>query len=111
LRITQFTILSMLAQTGPISLTELADMLGMERSALARGLKPVARRRFVVVSHGQDKRTRLADITRTGRRKLNEALPKWEQAQTELLLRLGPEQAALLVQVLSRVRSAFGERA
>jgi DNA-binding MarR family transcriptional regulator len=110
LRITQFTILAVLAQTGPISVTDLANRLGMERSALARGLKPVARKRFVSVSQGRDKRTRLAEITRAGRRKLNDALPRWNQAQSELILKLGPDQTALLVGVLASLRTALEDR-
>src|SRR6516165_11727629 len=92
LRITQFTILAVLAQTGPISVTDLAQWLGMERSALARGLKPVARKRFVTVSQGHDKRTRLAEITRAGRRKLDDALPGWNRAQSDLIFKLGADQ-------------------
>ena len=54
LRITQFNILAVLAQTGPIAITALAEVLGLERSALARNLKPVTRKRFVIVSTGSD---------------------------------------------------------
>src|SRR6516225_3392721 len=53
LRITQFTILAVLAQSGPLSLTDLANLLGMERSALARNLKPIAREVWVVVAPGE----------------------------------------------------------
>jgi DNA-binding MarR family transcriptional regulator len=110
LRITQFTILAVLAQTGRISVTDLSNMLGMERSALARGLKPVARKRFVAVSQGHDKRTRLAEITRAGTRKLNDALPRWKQAQSELTRKLGPDQTALLIGVLASLRRALEGR-
>jgi DNA-binding MarR family transcriptional regulator len=79
----------------------------MERSALARNLKPIAREVWVVVARGEDKRTRLAELTRTGKQKLDQALPKWNQAQNELVAKLGPDQAALFVQVLSRVRTAL----
>src|SRR6516225_1728379 len=41
LRVTQFNLLAVLTQTGPIAITALADLMGMERSALARNLKPI----------------------------------------------------------------------
>ena len=109
LRITQFSILAVLAQRGPISVTDLAGGLGMERSALARNLKPIARQGFVDVSHGEDRRTRLVKLTPAGKRKLDEALPSWNQAQDELVANLGPDQTALLIQVLSRIRTALND--
>jgi DNA-binding MarR family transcriptional regulator len=107
LRISQFNILSVLAQTRPISLTYLANVLGMERSALARNLKPMARKGFVVVSQGEDKRARLVELAPAGKHILDEALPKWNRAQDELVAKLGPDQTALLIQVLSRIRTAL----
>ena len=85
LRVTQFNLLAVLAQTGPIAITALADLMAMERSALARNLKPIERRKLVTVTPGKDKRTRTVKLTPAGRRKLAEALPKWDQAQTRLI--------------------------
>jgi DNA-binding MarR family transcriptional regulator len=110
LRITQFNILAVLAQAGPTSATQLAHVLGMERSALARNLKPIARKGFVLVYQGGDKRTRLAELSRMGKRKLDEALPKWNRAQNELVAKLGPEQTDLLIQVLSKMRAVLKDR-
>jgi DNA-binding MarR family transcriptional regulator len=107
LRISQFNILAILAQTGPISVTDLGNILGMERSALARNLKPIAREGFVVVSQGEDRRTRLAKLAPAGKRKLDAALPRWNRAQNELVAKFGPDQAALLIEVLSRIRAAL----
>jgi DNA-binding MarR family transcriptional regulator len=110
LRVTQFTILAVLAQTGPLALTGLADLLGMERSALARNLKPIQRSGLVEVLQGQDRRSRLAALTRAGQHKLRQALPKWNDAQNELVDKLGPDQSALLIEVLSRLRIALDGR-
>jgi DNA-binding MarR family transcriptional regulator len=109
LRITQFNILAVLAQSGPISVTDLARVVGMERSALARSLKPMARQGFVVVSLGEDRRTRLAKLAPAGMRKLDRALPAWNRVQDKLVVKLGPDQTALLVQVLSNIRAAVDD--
>jgi DNA-binding MarR family transcriptional regulator len=109
LRITQFNLLAVLAQTGPIAITALAELVGMERSALARNLKPIERRKLVTVIPGKDKRTRTVTLAPAGRRKLEEALPKWDQAQTQLIRKMKPDRASGLVQALAKIRTAIGE--
>ncbi len=47
LRGTQFTMLSVLAQAGPLPMTRLADVLGVERTTLTRNLTVLARRGLV----------------------------------------------------------------
>jgi DNA-binding MarR family transcriptional regulator len=109
LRVSQFNILAILAQTGPLSVSDLANMLAMERSALARNLKPIARQGFVVVSHGKDRRTRLAKLAPAGKRKLRQALPRWNRAQDNLVAKLEPAQAAVLIEALSRIRKVLSD--
>ena len=58
LRGTQFTVLSTLAQTGPIPATRLARHLGMERTTLTRNLKPLEDRNLLTISEGRDARVR-----------------------------------------------------
>ena len=109
LRITQFNLLAVLVQTGPIAITALAELVGMERSALARNLKPIERRKLVTVIPGKDKRTRTVTLAPAGRRKLEEALPKWDQTQTQLIRKMKPDRASGLVQALAKIRTAIGE--
>jgi DNA-binding MarR family transcriptional regulator len=103
LRITQFNILAVLAQTGPIAITALADFNGMERSALARTLKPIVRLGLVSISPGHDKRTRTVRLAPAGRRKLNATLSAWDRAQTQLIKRIGRDDASALLRVIARV--------
>jgi DNA-binding MarR family transcriptional regulator len=109
LRITQFNILAVLAQTGPIAITALAEVLGLERSALARNLKPITRKKFVILSTGSDKRTRIVKLAHGGKLKLDEALPKWDYAQRQLVKDLGHSRAVALGQTLSKIRTALGK--
>jgi DNA-binding MarR family transcriptional regulator len=111
LRITQFNILAVLAQRGPISVTVLARILGLERSALARNLKPIARGGLVSVAHGDDRRSRLAKLTPAGRRRLHRALPRWNRTQDKLVADLGADQAKALLDILSKVNSLLGDAA
>jgi DNA-binding MarR family transcriptional regulator len=100
LRATQFNVMAVLAHSGAMSLTELAACLGMERSALARNLKPLERQGLAEISAGEDKRMRNAELTRLGKEKLRRALPIWSRAQSRLSKDLGASDAALLVGLL-----------
>ena len=80
----QFNLMVPVALRGAFSISGLAALLGMERSALARNLKPLERKRWVTVTVGADLRTRLVRLTREGRGSLRRAYPFWEQAQREL---------------------------
>lgn len=105
----QFNILAFLAQSGPSSLSDLARVLGMERSALARNLKPIERKGLVAEAHGTDRRKRLTALTPAGRRTLRAALPQWHRAQTTLQTKLGGRRALGLAQVLADLRRAIGQ--
>jgi len=107
LKSTQFTMLAALAQTGPISLTMLASLLVVERSALARNLKPLERSGFVSTYIGDDRRVRMAKITRAGRAKLRRALPYWGRAQSRLAQELGSNDLSQLVALLRNVNKHF----
>jgi DNA-binding MarR family transcriptional regulator len=60
----------------------LASSLVIDRSALAHNLKPLERDGLVeILVDEDDKRTRLALLTKAGRIKLAQAMPLWERAQ------------------------------
>ncbi len=83
LRSTQFSVLAALAQTGPILLGDLADMLGLERTTLTRGVAILEDRGLVETVPAADARTRPLRITRAGGARLARALPAWQRAQQE----------------------------
>ena len=107
LRATQFNALAVLAQSGPTSLTVLADLMVLERSALARNLKPLEREGLVTVTVGKDRRTRVAFLTAKGRRKLLRALPAWAEAQALVLGQLGRENAELLTKLAQSIEAGL----
>lgn len=84
----QFNLMVPVALRGAFSITELALLLGMERSALARNLKPLEKKGWITVTAGADRRTRLVHLTRAGQRLLRRAYPLWQQAQKELTVAL-----------------------
>jgi len=82
LRATQFTLLAILAQTGPLPLTELAAKLGLERTSLTRNLRPLEKRGFVISATDDDQRVRRIAITKKGEKAALAALDAWKQAQS-----------------------------
>jgi DNA-binding MarR family transcriptional regulator len=95
LTVSQFGLLAHLygakmLRAGGLSLTVLADHLGMDPSTLTRNLKPLERRGLVADrSDPNDKRARLVTITDSGCSKLGEALPYWRRAQNQVKQALG----------------------
>jgi DNA-binding MarR family transcriptional regulator len=103
LKATQFNVMSVLAQSGPASFSQLAALLGMERSVLARNLKPLERQGFVTVSTGGEKRVRVAELTKLGKDTLRSALAVWSNAHAHLSNELGARDAAHLIDLLRRL--------
>ncbi|MBI3607255.1 MAG: MarR family transcriptional regulator [Nitrospirae bacterium] len=95
LRATQFTLLAMLAQTGPLPLSTLATMLGLERTSLTRNLRPLEKKGFVSTAADDDQRIRRIAITKKGEAAALAALDAWNQAQStahEVIRRTGVDK-------------------
>jgi DNA-binding MarR family transcriptional regulator len=96
LRVTQFTLLVILALAGPLPMSRVADRLGMERTTLTRNLQPLLRQGLVTVGDGADRRVRTLTLTARGRRAAAAALPHWRQAQRIALNDVNPGVLASL---------------
>jgi DNA-binding MarR family transcriptional regulator len=77
---------------GEAPVTELSRALVMDRTTLARNLKPLESLGLLTVEAGTDRRRHLVRLTERGRQALARALPYWEQAQHQVVTRLGQEQ-------------------
>lgn len=100
IRTTQFSILARLFEEGPLSVTHLAGRLAMDRTTLARDLRPLERRGFVGVSVGVDRRVRIAALTAEGRRLVDDVRPLWKTVQREVRAELGADRVARLMDEL-----------
>lgn len=81
LRATQFSILAALALKGPTPISELAELLGLERTTLTRSTAVLMRNGWVETDRWEDARERLLRLTSPGRRKLEAAFPAWLEVQ------------------------------
>jgi DNA-binding MarR family transcriptional regulator len=81
LRATQFSILAALSQKGPTPISELADILGLERTSLTRSANVLERNGWVDTAPSEDARERPLRLTAEGRHKVEGAFPAWKEAQ------------------------------
>ena len=104
----QFALLSTLARQGPVSLSDLAAGLGMDRTTLTRNLKPLQRDGLVASAEGDDRRVRLLTLTAAGRIRLTDAEPSWRAIQSKVAGTFGQEPANTLLAELNRISSTAG---
>jgi DNA-binding MarR family transcriptional regulator len=81
IRATQFSILTMLLVRGPLSIGELAELLGVERTTLTRNLALVEAEGWVNIRPGEDARSRVVAVTKKGRAAVMAARAAWRKAQ------------------------------
>ncbi len=89
IRTTQFSALTMLLLRGPLTIGELAESLGVERTTLTRNLALLEKKGWVDIRAGDDARSRVVAATKKGRATVNAALPAWRKAQQAAAAAIG----------------------
>lgn len=90
LRATQFTLLVVVALGRRLTVGQLADQMGMDRTTLTRNLSPLVERGLVAIHGTQDGRVREVALTPAGTAAVAAALPRWRKAQRAMAGRLTP---------------------
>ncbi|GLI92124.1 MarR family winged helix-turn-helix transcriptional regulator [Methylocystis echinoides] len=99
---TQYSLLVACSLTGGATVSKLADVFVMDRSALARNLAIMEKRGLVKIRPGEDRRTRKVALTPFGESTLANAMPHWRAAQDMVEARFGAER---LQQLLVELRA------
>jgi len=86
---TQFTLLNEIYLNPSISIGQLAERLGVDRTTLNRNLNLLERKELVMSRAGEDLRLRSLTLTPKGEQSLKDALPLWQMAQSEVESLLG----------------------
>ena len=92
LRCTQFSLLIAATRLEPVTVTHLAKIAVMDRTTLARNLRPLEKEGLMNVTPGNDQRTRVVTVTPRGKEVLSQAFPLWEKAQARVIKGLGLER-------------------
>jgi DNA-binding MarR family transcriptional regulator len=109
---TQRSIMMQVARFGAPTVSELAAMLVLDRSALAHNLKPLERDGLITLtSDPNDRRTRRVRLTQQGETRLEESRTLWREAQRRFEKAFGAERAGELRDTLTFIASAEFETA
>ena len=103
LRGTQFTLLVVVRNRGPVTVKQLAETTVTDRTTLTRNLRPLEKKRLIRIEAGKDRRERIVTLTDRGDRTLANALPLWDRAQAQITSGLGQERLRRLLADLSAV--------
>ncbi len=103
LKLTQYSVLANLAAYPDSSITDLADVLEMDRTTLTRNLGPLQRRGLVQIRTGSSPRNRAVALTPQGVDLLRTAKPVWRAAEEGIRAQLGGDDVAHLHDLLQRV--------
>lgn len=104
LRATQYTILSLLASQGSVTMATLAEMLSMDRATIGHNLRPLEREGLVTIEVGQrDRREREVALSSLGVRREKEGKVHWRKAQARFEEAFGKDDALAMRRLMARI--------
>ncbi|MNL38612.1 MarR family protein [compost metagenome] len=101
--ITQFSQLRRIRRLQPVSLTDLAKSLELDRSTVGRNTKVLERMGLVVTVPGEDLRENALEITEKAGAMLDEAAPTWDEVQARIEAKLGSDDLDRLLSNLNAI--------
>ncbi|HTS53888.1 MAG TPA: MarR family winged helix-turn-helix transcriptional regulator [Burkholderiales bacterium] len=108
MRVTQYSLLGHLRGLRGVPMSELAEMLDMDRTTLTRNLRPLLEAGWVEVrASDEDARVRLVQLTSAGEERWRAARTCWRQAQDEVSATIGADRLAALHQMLESAVPLF----
>jgi len=106
LRATQFTVLVMLSLRGDMTIGQLAEALGAERTTLTRNLALIEDAAWVKIRPAEDDaRSRVVAVTDKGRAVVAKAFPAWRKSQDITAAAIGSDGASALRRLASAALS------
>ena len=98
--IAQFSLLRNVKRMAPVSLTDLAARVELDRSTVGRNAKVLERMGLVEIRPGKDQREATLTVSDAGHVVLREGAPLWDSVQDDIEARLGPDGAERLRELL-----------
>ena len=85
LRITQFSILSLIATDSKRTMMSIAEELLMDRTTLTRGLNILLKEELIEQVKAKDSRKKIMKLSDKGHKILEKAIPLWLEAEHQVL--------------------------
>jgi len=105
LTVSQYSLLKHIKRLGPVSVSELASEIRLDRTTLVRNLKPLESEGLVIDTSPPGSRNRQLQLTPEGEKRCETAALHWQEAQTYVEEQLGREKLENLIAILSEVES------
>lgn len=100
----QFSTLVAIARQEGVTVSILAERLGMDRTTVTRALSPLERRKIVRIGAStKDSRAKAVFLEQVGRELLEKAIPIWTEAQARVTANLDDGQWETLKEDISRL--------
>jgi DNA-binding MarR family transcriptional regulator len=100
----QMNILVAIACLGKARQQEVCQVLQLEKSTLSRDVARLRRQGWLDAVPGEDGRTVLLRITPGGRRRVEQAIPAWQQAQEQATALLGMREVEMFGRAATTLR-------
>lgn len=100
----QYSLLQKIAENDGCNMRELGDNTELDRSTLARSLKPLMKRELVMDCRKKGERNSRLSLTEEGHKVCSEARCLWEKAQKQYEEKLGMENVRKLEMVLESMQ-------
>lgn len=105
LKIGQFSLLKHINQLGPVSVSDLALIIRLDRTTLVRNLKPLEKSGLVEDISTEGTRNRQLKLTAKGIKAYKYAEELWEKAQSFLEEYLGKDNIDIFTTLLSKIEA------
>ncbi|AFA49974.1 MarR family winged helix-turn-helix transcriptional regulator [Acetobacterium woodii] len=103
LSVSQFSILKHIHAMAPVSVSELAAEIRLDRTTLVRNLKPLEQQGLIHDIAKAGTRNRQLCLTVAGKEKLEQAHVYWQEAQKRIEAQLGSEDTKILQALLLKI--------
>ena len=105
LKIGQFSLLKHIDKLGPVSVSDLAHHIRLDRTTLVRNLKPLEERGLIADTSTEGSRNRQLTLTDKGTQAYNCAEELWEKAQSFFEEYLGKDNINTFTTLLSKIEA------
>lgn len=105
LKTNQFSILKHIEHLEPVSVSDLAQEIRLDRTTLVRNLKPLEASGFIADVAARGTRNRQLKLTDKGLEMLKIAEPLWIEAQNFMEQYLGRDDMSILTALLSKIEA------
>ncbi len=109
-KVSQLSVLIVVAKLGPVSPGEVSHRLNMEKSTLSRNVDRMRTHDWLKVSEGDSGRKQILEIGPAGRRLIERALPYWKKAQVQTESMLGQRGARSIHRAANTVWAQLGRK-